>query len=141
MAETMSLRGPDGQCVWHSDDRRIALSHRRLSILDTSSRGHQPLCSTDGRQVIVYNLEIYNFLELRTDLEREGDQFVTGTYTEVILAAYWRYGVDCLHRFNGMFAFAVWDEKDRSLFLGRDRFGIKPLLYHWQGGYSCSRRK
>jgi len=84
--------------------------------------------------VIVYNGEIYNFLELRADLQREGDRFVTGTDTEVILAAYRRYGVDCLHRFNGMFAFAIWDEDDRSLFLARDRFGVKPLLYHWQGG-------
>jgi len=134
MAEAIRLRGPDDNGVWLSDDRRVVLSHRRLSILDTSSRGHQPMCSTDSRQVIVYNGEVYNFLELRTDLEREGDRFVTGTDTEVVLAAYRRYGVDCLRRFNGMFAFAIWDEKDRSLFLGRDRFGVKPLLYHWQGG-------
>ena len=134
MAETMRHRGPDDQGVWMSDDRRVVLSHRRLSILDTSSRGHQPMLSADGRQVIVYNGEIYNFLELRTDLEREGDRFVTGTDTEVILAAYRRYGVDCLSRFNGMFAFAIWDEEDRSLFLARDRFGVKPLLYYWQGG-------
>ena len=92
------------------------------------------MLSADGRRVIVYNGEIYNFLELRADLQREGDRFVTGTDTEVILAAYRRYGVDCLHRFNGMFAFAIWDEEDRSLFLARDRFGVKPLLYHWQGG-------
>jgi len=134
MAEAMRLRGPDDQGVWLSDDHRVVLSHRRLSILDTSSRGHQPMLSADGRRVIVYNGEIYNFLELRADLQREGDRFVTGTDTEVILAAYRRYGVDCLHRFNGMFAFAIWDEDDRSLFLARDRFGVKPLLYHWQGG-------
>ena len=134
MAEAMRLRGPDDQGVWLSNDRRVVLSHRRLSILDTSSRGHQPMLSADGRRVIVYNGEIYNFLELRADLQREGDRFVTGTDTEVILAAYRRYGVDCLHRFNGMFAFAIWDEDDRSLFLARDRFGVKPLLYHWQGG-------
>ena len=134
MAEAMRLRGPDDQGVWLSNDRRMVLSHRRLSILDTSSRGHQPMLSADGRQVIVYNGEIYNFLELRADHQREGDRFVTGTDTEVILAAYRRYGVDCLHRFNGMFAFAIWDEDDRSLFLARDRFGVKPLLYHWQGG-------
>ena len=134
MAEAIRLRGPDDNGVWLSDDRRVVLSHRRLSILDTSARGHQPMCSTDSRQVIVYNGEIYNFLELRTDLERKGDRFVTGTDTEVVLAAYRRYGVDCLARFNGMFAFAIWDGEDRSLFLARDRFGVKPLLYHWQGG-------
>ena len=128
------MRGPDDQGVWISEDRRLALSHRRLSILDVSSRGHQPMISPDGRQVIVYNGEIYNFRELRTGLEQEGDRFVTGTDTEVILAAYKRYGVECLPRFNGMFAFAIWDEEDRSLFLARDRFGVKPLLYHWQGG-------
>ena len=134
MAEAMRLRGPDDQGVWLSNDRRVVLSHRRLSILDTSSRGHQPMLSADGRRVIVYNGEIYNFLELRADLQREGDRFVTGTDTEVILAAYRRYGVDCLCRFNGMFAFTIWDEEDRSLFLARDRFGVKPLLYHWQKG-------
>jgi len=134
MAEAMRLRGPDDQGVWMSDDRRVVLSHRRLSILDTSSRGHQPMLSADGRQVIVHNGEIYNFLELRTELEREGDRFVTGTDTEVLLAAYRRYGVDCLSRFNGMFAFAIWDVEDRSLFLARDRFGVKPLLYYWHSG-------
>ncbi len=134
MADAMRFRGPDDQGIWLSNDRRVVLSHRRLSILDTSSRGHQPMLSADGSQVIVYNGEIYNFLELRTDLEREGDRFFTGTDTEVVLAAYRRYGVDCLHRFNGMFAFAIWDEDDKSLFLARDRFGVKPLLYLWQGG-------
>jgi len=134
MADAMRLRGPDDQGVWMSDDRRVVLSHRRLSILDTSSLGRQPMFSADRRQVIVFNGEIYNFLELRADLEREGNRFVSGTDTEVILAAYRRYGVDCLRRFNGMFAFAIWDEEDRSLFLARDRFGVKPLLYHCQGG-------
>ena len=131
MARAMWHRGPDDESTWLSSDRRIVLAYRRLSILDTSSRCHQPSLSVDGKHVIVYNGEIYNFLELRSDLEREGGRFVTGTDTEVILAAYKRYGVDCLRRFNGMFAFAIWDAEDRSLFLARDRFGVKPLLYYW----------
>lgn len=134
MADAMRFRGPDDQGVWILEDRRLALSHRRLSILDVSSRGHQPMLSPDGRSVIVYNGEIYNFRDIRSDLVREGDRFVTGTDMEVILAAYRRYGTGCLSRFNGMFAFAIWDGEDRSLFLTRDRFGVKPLLYHWQGG-------
>ncbi len=134
MAEAMRLRGPDDQGVWISEDCRLALSHRRLSILDVSSRGHQPMLSPDGKSVIVYNGEIYNFRDIRSDLEREGDLFVTGTDTEVILAAYRRYGIDCLSRFNGMFAFAIWDADSRSLFLARDRFGVKPLMYYWCDG-------
>ena len=134
MAETMRQRGPDDQGVWMSDDRRVVLSHRRLSILDTSSRGHQPMLSADGRQVIVYNGEIYNFLELRTDLEREGDRFVTGTDTEVLLAAYGDTGSIASPASMGCSAFAIWDGEDRSLFLARDRLGVKPLLYYWQGG-------
>ena len=134
MAQAMQRRGPDDNGIWLSGDRRVVLAHRRLSILDVSSRGHQPMLSPDGRSVIVYNGEIYNFRDIRSDLEREGDRFVTGTDTEVILAAYRRHGVDCLRSFNGMFAFAIWDEEDQSLFLARDRFGVKPLLYLWQGG-------
>jgi asparagine synthase (glutamine-hydrolysing) len=134
MAHAMQRRGPDDNGIWLSGDRRVVLAHRRLSILDVSSRGHQPMLSPDGRSVIVYNGEIYNFRDIRSDLEREGDRFVTGTDTEVILAAYRRHGVDCLRSFNGMFAFAIWDEEDQSLFLARDRFGVKPLLYLWQGG-------
>jgi len=134
MAQAMQRRGPDDEGIWLSGDRRVVLAHRRLSILDVSSRGHQPMLSPDGRTVIVYNGEIYNFRDIRSDLESEGDRFVTGTDTEVILAAYRRHGVDCLRRFNGMFAFAIWDEEDQSLFLARDRFGVKPLLYLWRGG-------
>jgi asparagine synthase (glutamine-hydrolysing) len=134
MAEAMRLRGPDDRGVWISEDRRLALSHRRLSILDVSSRGRQPMLSPDGRSVIVYNGEIYNFRDIRSDLEKEGDRFITGTDTEVLLAAYRRYGIDCLSRFNGMFAFAVWDAVSRSLFLARDRFGVKPMLYYWRDG-------
>ena len=134
MAEAMRLRGPDDQGVWISEDRRLALSHRRLSILDVSSRGHQPMLSPDGKAAIVYNGEIYNFRDIRSDLEKQGDRFVTGTDTEVLLAAYRRYGIGCLSRFNGMFAFAIWDADSRSLFLARDRFGVKPLLYYWRDG-------
>jgi asparagine synthase (glutamine-hydrolysing) len=122
MAEAMRLRGPDDKGVWLSDDRRLALSHRRLSILDVSSRGHQPMLSPDGRSVIVYNGEIYNFREIRSDLRRK-ETVSSRNGHGVILAAYRRYGSDCLSRFNGMFAFAIWDADRQSLFLARDRFG------------------
>ena len=134
MAESMHRRGPDDQGLWVSADRRVVFSHTRLSILDTSSLGHQPMVSRDGRQVIVYNGEIYNFLQLRSELEREGARFFSGSDTEVVLAAYQRYGTDCLCRFNGMFSLAIWDDEKRTLFVARDRFGVKPLLYYWQGG-------
>ncbi|MGI8837267.1 MAG: asparagine synthase (glutamine-hydrolyzing) [Pyrinomonadaceae bacterium] len=107
----------------------LAFGFRRLSILDLSPAGHQPMASADGTCWIVYNGEIYNYLELRTELADHGFGFHTGTDTEVILAAYRHWGVDCLSHFNGMWAFAIWDSLKRCLFLARDRFGIKPLYY------------
>lgn len=114
-----------------SDDRPavLALGHRRLSILDLSPLGHQPMCSPDGDCWIVYNGEVYNHLELRTELEGLGCTFRSRSDTEVILAAYQTWGTACLQRFNGMFAFLLFDRKTETLFIARDRFGVKPLYY------------
>ena len=107
----------------------LAFGFRRLSILDTSPAGHQPMASADGSCWLIFNGEIYNYVELREELSRLGHQFRTGTDTEVILAAYSRWGADCLRRFVGMWAFAIWDRRRNHLFLARDPFGIKPLYY------------
>jgi len=123
----LAHRGPDGQGVLIDDAGRLALAHRRLAILDLSAAAAQPMRSASGRYDITYNGEIYNFLELRTELESVGFRFRTEGDTEVILAAFERWGPDCLPRFNGMWSFAIWDLRDRSLFLARDRFGVKPL--------------
>lgn len=114
------------------DDERImlGLGHRRLSIIDLSISGHQPMCSPDGRYWIVYNGEVFNYIELRDELEKEGYTFLSQTDTEVILTAWNCWGEACLNRFNGMFAFALYDTKQYTLFLVRDRFGVKPL-YYW----------
>ncbi len=108
----------------------VAMGHRRLSIVDLSPAGHQPMSYADGRFWIVYNGEVYNHLELRAELEALGHGFASHCDTEVILAAYAQWGEDCLHRFNGMFAFVLIDRAERRLFAARDRFGVKPL-YYW----------
>ena len=109
---------------------RIALGHRRLSIIDLSPLGHQPMSHQAGRYWITYNGEIYNYIELRGELESLGHNFVSQSDTEVIMAAYAQWGVSCLHRFNGMWAFAIYDTQRQEVFLARDRFGVKPL-YYW----------
>lgn len=108
---------------------RFIFGHRRLAIQDLSPAGHQPLCAQDGSLWITFNGEIYNHIELRAELENLGHKFFTHTDTEVILAAYKQWGKDCLHRFNGMWAFVIWDKKNNLLFGSRDRFGVKPLYY------------
>jgi asparagine synthase (glutamine-hydrolysing) len=112
---------------------RVGLAHRRLSIVDLTPAGHQPMCDLDARCWITYNGEVYNFIELREELKALGERFTSGSDTEVILAAYRRWGHACLERFNGMFAFALWDARTRELFCARDRFGVKPFYYQWDG--------
>lgn len=140
MTQSISHRGPDAEGTWHDGDA-VHLGHRRLSIIDLSDAGNQPFLSGDGRYVIVYNGELYNYKELKLELQRVefGRQslpyiFKTNTDTEVILAAYIRWGKDCLQKFNGMYAFAIWDKVEQKLFVVRDRLGIKPLYYAFING-------
>ena len=134
MASALHHRGPDDGGAWVDGQAGIALGFRRLAILDTSERGHQPMLSTDGRYVIVFNGEIYNFRELRVRLAGLGHLFSSGSDTEVILAAAVQWGAsDVPERLHGMFAYALWDRDERVLHLVRDRIGIKPLYYGWSG--------
>jgi asparagine synthase (glutamine-hydrolysing) len=132
MTAAVHHRGPDAAGFWNEGP--IALGHRRLSIIDLSELGHQPMRDIDGRCRIVFNGEIYNFLDLRRELEAEGARFASRSDTEVILEAYKRWGIECLSRLNGMFAFALWDEPQQRLLLARDRAGEKPLVYHELAG-------
>ena len=132
MARTIRHRGPDDSGVYAEGS--VGLANVRLAVIDTSPAGHQPMASADGRYVIVYNGELYNYRELATELVENGHSFASRTDTEVVLHAYEEWGPDCLHRFNGMFAFAVWDTRTRELFVARDRLGIKPLYYVTIGG-------
>jgi asparagine synthase (glutamine-hydrolysing) len=125
--EAMRKRGPDGAGAWWSADRRCALGHRRLAILDLSKRGAQPMISEDGQLVVVFNGEIYNYPALRKELEVAGVRFRTRSDTEVLLHLYARHGAGMLHHLRGMFAFAIWDNQRKGLFLARDLYGIKPL--------------
>jgi asparagine synthase (glutamine-hydrolysing) len=122
-------RGPDDSGSWCSPNRHAAFAHTRLSILDPTPAGHQPMGVADARFTITYNGEIYNFAELRASLTASGVTFRSNSDTEVILRLYERYGSACVERLRGMFAFAIWDEGERTCFLARDRFGIKPLYY------------
>ncbi len=134
MLKSIEHRGRDDEGSWTSgpinyEGQRVCVGNRRLSIIDTSSAGHQPMLSADGRYALVLNGEIYNYRELRALLESKGHQFTTHADTEVLLTAWREWGEDSLARLNGMFAFAIWDEKERALFLVRDHVGIKPLYY------------
>lgn len=127
--DTLKHRGPDGGGYFVDENNRLGLGHRRLSILDLSDRGSQPMSYSNERYWICYNGEVYNFIELREELEQKGCRFKTDTDTEVVVAAYHEWGKECLTRFNGMWAIAIWDSKTQKLFLSRDRWGIKPLHY------------
>ncbi len=125
--DAMQRRGPDGCGLWQSPDQRLVLGHRRLSIIDLSDAGSQPMLSLCGRYVLCFNGEIYNYRTLRDELEAEGEQFRSSSDTEVLLRLLQRYGSKALPRLRGMFALAFWDQQSHELLLARDRFGIKPL--------------
>ena len=131
---SLAHRGPDDAGIFLDDESRLGLGHRRLSIIDLSPAGRQPMESAAGDAVIVYNGELYNFRHLRDELAGLGHRFRSRTDTEVVLNAYLQWGTDCLEKFVGMFAFAIWDRRSRRLFAARDRLGIKPLYYHHKGG-------
>jgi len=131
MTDAISHRGPDGEGQWI--DGEVAIGHRRLAIIDLSPAGQQPMVSADHRFVLTYNGEIYNFRELKAELEALGYWFRSRTDGEVVLNAFAEWGVSALDRFNGMFALALWDRRERKLLLARDRYGIKPLYYAQQG--------
>jgi asparagine synthase (glutamine-hydrolysing) len=136
MRDSMSHRGPDGAGTWVSEDGRVGLGHRRLSIIDLSEAALQPMASADAPIRIVFNGEIYNHAEIRAELERLGGHRWTTDHsdTEVILHAFEQWGIDCLHRLRGMFAFGLWDGRSRELWLVRDRIGVKPLYYSLHDG-------
>src|SRR5438093_8050738 len=132
MCSALEHRGPDDEGIVIQGP--LGLGHRRLSIIDLSPGGHQPMSSDDGTLWIVFNGEIYNFQELRGYLELAGCRFRSRSDTEVLLRLYQARGVACLHALRGMFAFAIWDARQRTLLLARDRLGVKPLFYRAGAG-------
>ncbi|HEY6512505.1 MAG TPA: asparagine synthase (glutamine-hydrolyzing) [Burkholderiaceae bacterium] len=133
MTDALAHRGPDGEGQWI--DGPVGIGHRRLAIIDVSPAGHQPMVSADHRFVLSYNGEVYNFRELRAELEAEGWWFRSQSDSEVVLNALAAWGTEAIRRFNGMFALALWDRRERRLLLARDRYGIKPLYHANQGGH------
>lgn len=133
MNKMLSHRGPDDEGTYFDDF--IGLGHRRLSIIDLSKAGHQPMSDESKRYWIIFNGEVYNYLEIREELLEKGYAFHSNTDTEVILNSYIEWGVECLQKFNGMWAFAIWDKETKELFCARDRFGVKPFYYYHEDGY------
>ncbi|MDB9309551.1 asparagine synthase (glutamine-hydrolyzing) [Aphanizomenon sp. CS-733/32] len=133
MQTALQHRGPDDAGIYISTDKQTALAHTRLSILDLSPAGYQPMSTSDGRYSITFNGEIYNFQQLRENLISQGEKFYSQTDTEVILKLYQRIGSDCVQHLRGMFAFAIWDDWEKTCFLARDHLGIKPLYYYQLG--------
>ncbi|OSZ81560.1 asparagine synthase (glutamine-hydrolyzing) [Chitinophagaceae bacterium IBVUCB2] len=132
MTAALAHRGPDGEGLWHNEANTVFLGHRRLSIIDLSNAGQQPMLYMN-RYTIIHNGEIYNYIELREILQKKGYSFQSQTDTEVITAAYDCWQDECIDYFDGMFAFAIWDEKEQQLFAARDRFGEKPFFYFFDG--------
>jgi asparagine synthase (glutamine-hydrolysing) len=131
MSDMIIHRGPDNDGFWF--DTYVGFGHRRLSIIDLSPLGNQPMISDDGRYVIVYNGEVYNYQNLQIELKTLGYKFYSKTDTEVVLKSYMEWGAKAVEKFNGMFAFAIWDNMEKKLFIARDRYGIKPLYYYQEG--------
>ena len=131
MTDREAHRGPDAEGIWNGGD--VVLGHRRLSIIDLSAASNQPLHSADGRSVIIFNGELYNYKQLKAQLAHHA--FVTGGDTEVVMAAYAEWGIDCLQKFHGMFGFALWDKQERELHIVRDRLGIKPVYLFEREGH------
>ena len=136
MNQTMSHRGPDGSGLWISEDSRVGFGHRRLSIIDLSEKANQPMINDDKTVAIIFNGEIYNHQEIRNELESTNRYRWNTDHsdTEVILHAFEEWGIECLNKFRGMFAIAIWDDKAKNLWLVRDRVGIKPLYYSIHDG-------
>ena len=130
MTDALAHRGPDGEGLWQNEPGNVLLGHRRLSIIDLSNAGNQPMHYLN-RYSIIHNGEIYNYIELKEELQKKGYSFHSQTDTEVIIAAYDCWQDECVDFFDGMFAFAIWDEKEKALFAARDRFGEKPFFYHF----------
>lgn len=132
MVQKIHHRGPDANGIKTFPE--FSIGNARLSILDLSARGNQPMSGSDGKRWIVYNGEVYNFPQIKEELQAKGYSFNSHTDTEVVLKSYEEYGTECLKKFNGMFSFAIWDEEKKELFLARDRIGIKPLYYYLKDG-------
>ena len=128
MTDILIHRGPDGKGTWINN--HIGFGHRRLSIIDLSKSASQPMLVGEGKFSITYNGEIYNYLDIRLELESKGYKFKSNSDTEVVLKSYVEWGEKCLLKFNGMFAFGIWDDIKQELFIARDRYGIKPLYYY-----------
>ena len=136
MTDALIHRGPDdsGYEFFSENNSQIGFGFRRLSIIDLSALGHQPMFSEDKNLCIIFNGEIYNYKEIREDLKKSGMQFRSTSDTEVILQSYKKWGKDCVEHFIGMFAIAIYDKQEQKIILFRDRAGVKPLFYHWKNG-------